>query len=105
LGHIADDFNSSATAPFWVPFNELPTTATETGGRLVIQLVGGTAGSHFAGYVYKDNTDARGQHVHVEVVGTPNPSSTGNAFFKLQNGTNFDNQATFILEAGVLYMD
>jgi hypothetical protein len=107
LGHIADDFSSSATAPFWEAFNESPTSASETGGRLVVTLVPNTAGSHFAGYVYKTNTDGRGQHIQIELVQAPSSSNgnAGDAFFKVQNGTNFNNEATFILEAGQLYMD
>ncbi len=105
LGNVADDFSTSATAPFWVSFAELPTTVSETAGRLVVSLAPNTAGTHFAGYVHGTITDGRGQHIDVEVAVAPNPSSAANAFFKLQNGANYDNQATFVLEAGVLYMD
>jgi len=105
LGHIADDFATTAVAPFWEPFNELPTTVSEVTGRLVVALVPNTPGSHYAGYVYRTNTEGRGQHIDVEIAVAPNSASAANAFFKVQNGTNYDNQATFVLEAGVLYMD
>jgi hypothetical protein len=105
LGHIADNFADGVTAPFWVAFNESPTTENETNGRLVITLQAGTAGSHFAGYVHATNTDGRGQHTHIELAVAPNSSSFANAFFKVQNADNFNNEATFILENGTLYMD
>jgi hypothetical protein len=105
LGHISDDFDTNATAPFWQPFNEAPTSAAESNGKLVVTLSANTAGSHFAGYVYKTNTDGRGQHVEVEITNGPNASSDATAFLKLQNADNFGNEATFILEHGILYLD
>jgi hypothetical protein len=43
--------------------------------------------------------------LQVEMARAPDGSSQANAFFKLQNGSNFNHQATFLVQAGRLSMD
>jgi hypothetical protein len=106
LGRISDDFAAPDPASFWMPFVPQPPAVADQGsGRLVVTLAANAPGSHYAGYTYASNSDGRGQRVQVELLQVPNASSHANAFFKLQNGANFANQAGFLVQSNVLVMD
>jgi hypothetical protein len=101
LSGVKDDFADPARAKMWNEYETPPTVVSEVGGVMVIDIPAGRSGENYAGYV-SSNGDARGQRISIKLVQTPSAATASQTFFKVENPTDYNQAASFLIENGTV---